>query len=103
MRYPIIYSRIIMTSCACAAALVLSACSGGGSQDDSLNESELGNVDVLEGSISDDMIQPDLERAPVPDPAAAEAGQDATTSDQPATTSASEPAETTVEAGETDE
>lgn len=46
----------------------LSACSAGDSEDDVLSETELGDVDVIEPSVSDAMIGPVPPPAPAPSP-----------------------------------
>jgi len=87
-------------------ALAVSACSGGEAEDDALTETELGNIDVQEGTISDDMIQTDTSSAAATEAAEADAEsqqKNGPSESQAPTPEASEEEETTVEAGEVDE
>ena len=102
------HGKTLLFSCAISGLLALSACTGGEEGDDALSETELGNVDVQEGTISDDMIQPDSasEAATEAAEADAEAQQKVEaeqTQSETSTPEASEEKETTAEAGDTDE
>lgn len=72
------------------ALLLLSACSSDEEADDVLSETELGNVDVIEGTINDDMVQPDTIDVAAEEQAAADAADDSADGEAAASEDASD-------------